>query len=329
MQVGVWLQPRETPRTLVERAVKAEELGFEFVGVTDGQMIWRDVYVCLALAAQATSRVRLGPWVTNPITRHLTATANAICTLDEVSDGRAMLGIGVGDDSVHTIGEQPMRLDAFGEHVRLLRRLLRGETIDRGEGKTWHLSTGREHAPPVYWAAAGPRSLELAGELADGVVHSGWLVPELMREALDAVDRGEARSGREPGSTARIFNTAVAIHEDRDVALAWAAPYAARAYIYPASAQVPGWSEPQRQELLAEYDYYGHFSAAQRAAVAPHLVTNKVVAGTPDEAVALLQHAVDSGYTHAALIPMGDVDQVMDLLAREVMPRLRPAEAAA
>lgn len=310
---------------MAAKAETAESLGYDFVGITDGQMIWRDVYVCLALAARATSRVRIGPWVTNPITRHPTATANAICTIDELSDGRAFLGIGVGDDAVHTIGKKPMALRNFVETLGHLRRLMAGERIEFDDGRVWELSTAREQPPPIYWAAAGPKSLRLAGEHADGVIHSGWLVPSLMREDLSVFDEGVRTSGRAPGDVSRIFNTAVAISHDRDEALHWASPYAARAFIYPSSARVPGWSEEDRQSLAKEYDYYGHFSERQPAQVSPDLRAKKVVTGTPAEAVAMLEAAAAAGYSHAALIPMGDVERVMHLLATEVLPEVRQA----
>jgi len=321
MKVGVWFQPTTDAHTVARRVVDAEQHGFDFVGITDGQMIWRDVYACLALAAARTERVRLGPWVTNPVTRHITATANSICTLDELSGGRAFVGIGVGDDSVHTIGRQPATIDSLASDVDVLGRLMSGEAVEHGD-HTWRLATGHEPRPPIYWAAAGPRSLRTAAQATDGVVHSGWLDPDLMREAHASMDEGE--SERPPGSTsvARIFNTAVAISHDREEALNWAAPYAARAFIYPASSRVPGWDEEKRQALIKEYDYYGHFGAAQTAKVPRELISRKAVVGTPEEATALLSSVAEAGYTHAALIVMGDVDNVMRHLAESVLPHL-------
>lgn len=321
MKVGVWFQPTTDARTVARRVVAAEDHGFDFVGITDGQMIWRDVYQCLALAAVQTERVRLGPWVTNPITRHITATANAICTLDELSGGRAFVGLGVGDDSVHTIGRRPATIDSLVDDVATLAELMGGGTVDH-DGHRWSLATGHQPRPPIYWAAAGPRSLATAARVTDGVVHSGWLDADLMAGAHAAMDEGQAARPDGAGPVARIFNTAVAISTDRDQALGWAAPYAARAFIYPASAQVPGWDEDKRQELLRQYDYYGHFGTGQVAKVPPEMITRKAVAGTPEEAAALLELVAAAGYTHAALIVMGDVDAVMARLAADVLPRL-------
>src|ERR671922_2813060 len=74
--------------------------GFDWLGVADSQSVFREMYVALTITALNTSRVRLGPLVTNPLTRHLVVTASAISTIDELSGGRAMLGIGSGDSAI-------------------------------------------------------------------------------------------------------------------------------------------------------------------------------------------------------------------------------------
>lgn len=323
MKVGIWIQPTTDIKTVAERARRAEDGGAGFVGITDGQMIWRDAYAALTLAANATSRVHLGPWVTNTVTRHPTVTANVIATLDEMSDGRMFLGIGNGDDSVRTINRPRTSLDELASTVDMVRRLMGGERVENN-GHDWSLATARPTAPPIYWAASGPRSLRYAGAHADGVIHSAWLVPELMAEDLGYVTRGLAEANRDGKGFRRIFNTAVAIHPDREVALEWARGYAARAYIYDASTRIEGWDEEKRQNLLASYDYYKHFSGANEAAalVPRELITRKVVAGTPDDVIELLAMIQRGGYTHAALIPMGDFDTITNLLYEEVLPAL-------
>jgi 5,10-methylenetetrahydromethanopterin reductase len=329
VKVGIWIQPTTDVKTVAERARRAEDGGVEFVGITDGQMIWRDVYATLTLAADRTSRVHLGPWVTNAVTRHPTVTANVIATLDEMSGGRMFIGIGNGDDSVRTINRPRTTLDDLAATVDLMRRLMGGEEVDNN-GHAWSLATARPSAPPIYWAASGPRSLRYAGAHADGVIHSAWLVPELMEEDLGYVAQGLAQANRDGKDFRRIFNTAVAIHPDREVALEWARGYAARAFIYDASVRIEGWDEAKRKTLLASYDYYKHFTGANEAAamVPRELIARKVVAGTPDDAIELLSMIRRGGYTHAALIPIGDFDTITKLLYDEVLPALGdPARA--
>lgn len=324
VQFGVWFQPTVPPQRVARWAATAEAGGLDFVGVTDGQMIWREAYVCLTAAALSTDRIRLGTWVTNPVTRHPAVTASAICSLDELSGGRAFLGIGNGDDSVFTIGKPRARLEDLARAVELVRALSSGERVMQ-DGREWRLASARDSAPPIYWAAAGPRSLQYGGEFADGVIHSGWLIPEMMRAALMHIAEGEARRGGSGRPVARIFNSAVSIDRDEGIALDAAKSYVARALLYSASTDVPGWSEEKRQRLLKQYDYYRHLRSDQAAValVPDELIRCKAAAGSPSQVSDLLRLVVDAGYSHVALLPVGDVDHVLDLLCAKVVPMLR------
>ena len=322
-EFGVWFQPTTAPATVARWATIAEDEGFSFVGMTDGQNIWRDVYICLTAAALKTRHIRLGPWVTNPFTRHPTVTANSIATLDELSDGRVFLGIGIGDDSVRTIGHRMARLDELAEIVKQIRRLLKGETVETPDGQ-WSLAT-RRGGKEIYWACANPRSLEYAGRFADGAIISAWLVPAMMTAARQAVDGGASAAGREPRTVAKIFNTCVSVMENGQAAREAARPYVARALCYAASAQVPGWSQEEMKRFRSQYNYYDHFSPDQAVAkeVPEHMITKKAVAGTPEECTELLQLVIDHAFDKIALIPMGDVESTVRLLAKRVLPRLR------
>ena len=121
------------------------------------------------MAALNTSRVRLGPLVTNPLTRHLVVTASAISSVDELSGGRAILGLGSGDSAIYTIGAPPATLAGLEDAVVTLGPAHRAASRSTAAAGAWqvHRSTRRV---PVYLAAEGPRTLELAGRVADGVI---------------------------------------------------------------------------------------------------------------------------------------------------------------
>ena len=108
-------------------AQDAERGGFESVYVGDSQMIWNDVWVVLTACALNTKRVRLGPGVTNTVTRHPAVTANAISSLNMISHGRAVLGVGAGDSAVRTAGLSPHKLGEIRERIEFMRALLDGE----------------------------------------------------------------------------------------------------------------------------------------------------------------------------------------------------------
>jgi 5,10-methylenetetrahydromethanopterin reductase len=322
IEFGIWLQPTTSPATVARWAKLAEDQGFSFVGITDGQNIWRDAWVCLTAAALATKRVRLGTWVTNPFTRHPTVTINAACSLHELSEGRAFIGIGIGDDSVRTIGHREAKLDELGSVIGLMRKLAAGEYVETEHGR-WHLATARPGVD-IYWAAANPRSLQHGGQHSDGVIVSAWLVPELLAKNLENIRVGAARPGARP-AVASIFNSCFSIDEDGAAARAAAKPYVARALCYTASAEVPGWSKEDMERFKGQYNYYDHFSPTQGLAtiVPDHMVTKKAVAGTPEECTELLQIVVNSGFDRVALIPMGDVEKSIRLLGERVLPKLR------
>ena len=104
---GVEIHPYYDVPTLMHEITLAEELGYDQVWIGDSQLIWREMYVLLGAAAQATSGILLGSGVTNPMTRVSAVTASAAATLQELSGGRLTLGIGNGFTSVNTMGRRP------------------------------------------------------------------------------------------------------------------------------------------------------------------------------------------------------------------------------
>lgn len=197
MRFGLICLPR-TVATAVADARLAEEVGFSLTGVGDSQSMFRELYATAALCAQATRRVLVGPTVSNPITRHPAITASAIATVDEVSGGRAILGLGTGDSALLNIGERPVALRALRTYVETVRALLAGQVVEH-HGKRMHVGwVGRR--TPIYLAAEGPKTLELAGEVADGVIINLGLQAELLRDAVARVRAGAQRAGRDPAA---------------------------------------------------------------------------------------------------------------------------------
>ena len=187
----------EIPRSVagaVANARLAEAAGFDLVGVADSQSVFREVYVTAAMILSQTSRVRVGPTVTNPITRHPAVAASAIATLNEVGGGRCLFGIGSGDSAILNLGEKPYNLAGLRAATETMRRLLRGEHTE-WQGRDIH-TQWVPRPVPVYIAAEGPKTLELAGEVADGVICGLGLEPEVVALCLEHLRRGAERAGR-------------------------------------------------------------------------------------------------------------------------------------
>lgn len=325
IEIGIVLEPRNQLGETVERARMAENHGFEFIGITDGQMIWRDVSVALTASAAATQRIHMGPWVTNPVTRHLAVTANFIASLDEFSGGRAILGIGNGDDSVRTIGASPAKMSELGAIVDSIRDLIDGKEVQNQSGVGWKIRTGGSERQriPIYWAGANPKSFEYGIKHADGLVISGFIDEGWLTWMLDTVGAVVEKTGRQPKL---IFNSSVSVDKDGDAAREAVRPYVASGLRYGSAARVSDWGDAGVERMRAAYDPYHHFRASNQAAVAlvpDAMIPKKSISGTPEEAARSMQAVIDRGVTSFSIMPMGNVERTIELLATEVRPRLQ------
>lgn len=191
----------EIPRKIsdvLKHAQLAEELGFDWLGVADSQSLYREVFSTLGMIGHVTDKLLIGPTVTNGLTRHPAVMASAIATVHEISQGRAILGIGTGDSAIFNINQRPHGLKGLREYVLAVRELLSGVET-KFNGRTIHTSwtTGQKNNPvPIYIAAEGPKTLELAGEIADGVICGMGLTPIVVEATLKHIEIGAERAAR-------------------------------------------------------------------------------------------------------------------------------------
>ncbi len=203
--------------TLSERARLAEEIGYDYIGVADSQSLFRELYVSLTVVAQVTNRARIGTAVTNPLTRHPAVTSSAIASIDELSNGRAFLGIGSGDSAVLNLDLRPARLAQVKEYVQAVRTHLTGKSYSY-QGRDTHVRWANSSAP-ILMAAEGPRTLKLAGEIADAVlVHTG-LTPEILESSIAMIREGEDEAGKPQGSVEIWAFAKCNVADDRDEAM--------------------------------------------------------------------------------------------------------------
>lgn len=315
---------------------EAEDTGFDLLGVADSQSIFRELYVALTLAALETSRVRLGPLVTNPLTRHLVVTASAISSIDELSGGRAILGIGSGDSAIFTIGAPPATVSGLEDSIVTLGRLTAGTPIER-EGRRWQVHRSARHVP-VYLAAEGPRTLELAGRVADGVIVGLGLTPEVIRLSLAAIERGAHAAGRTLAeldvwwfAKTNVADTRDAAVEPITMALAASANHAFRFTLD--GKGVPSDLHEKVRGLQREYNAHHHeIAGADNAALTDRwgltdfLVDRFAIAGTPDDCVTQIRRAMAAG-AHQFVItsfvpdPRAFMRRWADEVAAAVLPR--------
>ena len=186
-------------------AVSVEEMGYTHLWFGDSQMVWSDVYQCMALCATKTKSIKLGTNVTNPSSRIAPITANSFGTLNVFAPGRIIMGIGTGNTARRTLGMPAARLAELRSHVDVCRGLLRGETVPYQEGERQRMIrflnpdggfVNLKDEIPIYIAGSGPKTLELAGEIADGVILFGTVGDGLLEYTLSHIRRGAERAGK-------------------------------------------------------------------------------------------------------------------------------------
>ena len=185
-----------SPAAFAADVQRAETLGWDWAFLPSSPLLVRDPYVMLAAAALATERIGLGPLIENPVMRHPAVIASSIATLEGLAEGRVMLGCGVGDTAVRLSGQRPARVAELEAATRLMRRLLAGEPVEVGSRRTARLAHARP--VPVWIAAGGPRTLRMAGGVADGVFIRVGRHPDNLQAAVDAVREGARAAGRDP-----------------------------------------------------------------------------------------------------------------------------------
>ena len=197
MKFGVGIVPHNLNETAVS-AKLAEDQGFDYIGIPDSQSLWRELYLSLSVVANATKKVRLGPMVTNALTRHPAVSASAIATLNEISGGRAFLGIGSGDSAILNLGLRPAKMRDLREYIHALRTILSGQTYEYN-GRPIHVQWSEDRVS-IVMSAEGPKTLAMAGEIADAViVHSG-LTKDVLADTISRIREGEKIAGRQEGS---------------------------------------------------------------------------------------------------------------------------------
>ncbi|MGZ8635834.1 MAG: TIGR03842 family LLM class F420-dependent oxidoreductase [Actinomycetota bacterium] len=178
---------------VVDWAKLAESNGFDYVWAWDSHVLWQDIYPVFTMIATNTERVRIGPCVTNPATRDVTVTASALATLNEISGGRMVMGIGRGDSARRVIGKQPVTVEHLEEACRTIKELAEGREVDLDGTPTrlkWATGT-----LPVWVAAYGPKALRCAGRVGDGLIMQ-LADPFIVEWSLQYVREGAEQAGR-------------------------------------------------------------------------------------------------------------------------------------
>jgi 5,10-methylenetetrahydromethanopterin reductase len=327
---GIELTPEHAPERVVELGVAAEGAGYDTVFVSHHYNN-RDATAVGTRLATETESVRLGPGVANPFESHPVTLASEVATLDELSGGRAVFGLGPGDPStLRNLGfEDDRGLRPVLEAFETARDLWAGERVDGG--KTFDATdAGLNYEPPqgasipVYVGGEGPHMCRMAGKRADGLLYNGSH-PADLSWARDRVAEG---IGQADGKTADDFDLAayasVSVGADGD---------AAREAARPPVAFVAAGSPPpvldrhdidhatadEIGDLIAE----GSFTEAFER-VTPEMIDAFCIAGTPDTAADRIEAVLDHADSLVVGSPLGpDLDAAVELAAEATPDAIR------
>jgi 5,10-methylenetetrahydromethanopterin reductase len=249
--------------------------------------------------------------VTNPVTRHPGVTAVAAATVAEISGGRVRLGIGAGDRPLLSLGERPARLADLEKAIEAIRALWAGQHVTT-RGASFALDDAHyRFAPvpgiPVWVSATGPKTLELAGRVADGVILLAGLHPEGIKFALEHIDRGAEQAGRDARPEVTVFAYGAIDDEDEEAAFAAARTIAAWfPQTSPVYCEIAGLPAELVQQVRGSYSG-GEFQEAARAAEAlpDDFVHRMALAGGSAEARQHIRNLAGLGIDSITVFPLG------------------------
>jgi probable F420-dependent oxidoreductase len=215
MQFGITIKPDMSVERILSLTRQAEAAGFEYGWIFDSHVLWLDPYPLLTLMATNTNKMRLGTCVTNPATRDITVTSSLFATLNLISGGRMQLGIGRGDSSRRVLGKKPVTSAQLEQSVHDFRALTGANETDY-EGRPARLTWANGGVPPVWVAGYGPKVLELAGRVADGVILQ-FADPDLIAWCMSFVKKGAESVGRDPSKIEVMAAAPVWVSDDLKV----------------------------------------------------------------------------------------------------------------
>lgn len=354
--VQIWTNGAASPRGIVKVARDLEENGWDGLCVVDSQNLSGDPYVSLAMAATVTGRIGLGTAVTNSVTRVAAATATAIVSVDRVSGGRALLGIGRGDSALAHLGRAPARVTQFETYVRHLQAYLRGEAVpfdeivmpDAVAPPVASLNLADSPADsrigwmqglrkvPVEVAASGPRVIEIAALHAERVMFTLGADVDRIGWGIEVAREARRKAGLDPDAVKFGAYLNCACHPDIEVArglVKGGMTTFARFSVMHGKPNGPV-SPAMEKALLTlhgAYDMRMHTRGDSRQAgtLTPEFIDHFAVVGGPDRCIAKLQAIAALGLDKLSLggnIRLTETAEgraAKALLEQEVLPAMQ------
>ena len=333
--------------------------------------IGSDVFETLALCAVNTEKIKLGPGVTCPRARMAPVTARAMATLNELAPGRCVLGLGTGNTARRAWGMPIAKLDELRNDVDIYRKMLKGQEAIYSEGPDKYLAQERRRAVrflspdmnfintndeiPIFIGGSGPRTLELAGELADGVMLLGAIDESYLDYCMEGIRKGAIKAGRDPEEIYTVVLSAFHILdkseslESESVRHQLGPMVSVCLNILAKSLENHGNNtgrpsgEPLPQNLrdgvmkflnaypselnnperkhLAYYSNYFFWNDEFNALLTPEMIEASVLVGTGEEIIDKIKRMESQGVDQVMIAPVPDPIEAMDSFHENIMSR--------
>jgi 5,10-methylenetetrahydromethanopterin reductase len=359
--VEIWRAGAANSTTSAEAARAVEAEGWDGQVFMDSQSLSADPFVQMGAWAVATERLKLAPGVTNPFTRHPAVLAAAIASVQAISGGRAVLGIGRGDSALAYLGRAPVTLPAFERALKDLQTLLAGRQIafeksgdaeapsldslslgDRptGYGLSW-LAEGLPKVP-LDVAATGPKVIEMAAPIAERLTFSVGAIAERVDWAIGLAKAARARAGLSEGGVSYGAQVIVVCHPDQEAARGYAASFVAplaRFQVIQSQAAGPrnALDDSAFAAIRKGYDMTKHAKTAATNklvgdSLSPEFIERFAIVGPPEHCLKRLVELADRGLDRFVIVGPGYYPEAdpggPGLFTAEVMPALRSTIAS-
>jgi probable F420-dependent oxidoreductase len=334
MQFGITIKPDMAVDRVVALTRQAETAGFQYGWIFDSHVLWLEPYPLLTLMAANTRNMHLGTCVTNPAVRDITVTSSLFATLNLISGGRMELGIGRGDSSRRVLGKKPVTANHLEEAVREFRELTAGREIEYDGRPTRMLwATG---SPRVWIAGYGPKVLDMAGRIADGVILQ-FADPDLIEWCVGFVNKGAESAGRDPRRIEIMAAAPVWVSDDLEIArsrVRWFPALVSNHVMDLISRYKPEELPPALTSYVSSrrgYDYQHHCEVGSDNAkfVSDEVVDRFCLVGRVDDHRKKLQALAEAGVTQFNIYLMcGDEEDTLEIYRREVLPAFTGAAKA-
>ena len=334
MDFGIVLQTDPPASEVVEYATKAEKLGFSYGWAFDSHVLWQEPFVIFSLMLNATERMIVGPMVTNPKTRDWTVIASQFATLEEISGGRMVCGMGRGDSAVRYIGGSPATLATTAEASKVIKDLVAGRTVDYN-GKRFSIpwAEGRDWDLPIWLAGYGPKALASTGTYYDGFILQ-MADPQVVAWTIGAVRDAAEKAGRDPDSITICVAAPAYVGDDiahqRDQ-LRWFGGMVGN-HVADMVKRYGAEDESKVPRVLADYiaardgydyDHHGKASNTSTDFVPDEIVDRFCLLGPASAHIEKLEELRALGVDQFAIYLMhDDKDATLEAYGREIIPRM-------